>query len=83
MLLAASNGCGDDTTSQALTVEPNPGSATLDIGENEGFEGDVVSVPVVLKEFIGELAAIQGTIEFEDAGVGAFSRISVGSVQCR
>ena len=78
LLLVASNGCGADTTSQALTVEPNPGSATLDIGENEGFEGEVVSVPVVLKEFVGELAAIQGTIEFEDAGVGSFSGFQPG-----
>lgn len=84
--LSLSNACGSDEFSRSITLEPNPGQIALDVGENEGFEGEVVQVPVILKEYEGTLAALQGTVKFETLGVGEFqgftgNLISAGNIQ--
>ena len=84
--LSLSNACGSDEQSRFVTLEPNAGEIALDVGENEGFEGQVVPVPVILREYEGTLAALQGTLEFETAGVAEFqgftgNLISAGNIQ--
>jgi PKD repeat protein len=84
--LSLTNECGSDEIAKSVTVEPNAGQISLDVGENEGFEGQVVPVPVILREYEGTLAALQGTLRFETAGVGEFqgfsgNLISAGNIQ--
>jgi PKD repeat protein len=84
--LSLSNACGSDEQSRFVTLEPNAGEIALDVGENEGFEGDVVLVPVILKEYVGTLAALQGTARFATSGVAEFqgftgNLISAGNIQ--
>jgi PKD repeat protein len=68
--LVANNICGADTASTLLQVGPSSGQVTVDIGEAEGFQGDEVLVPVILKEGTGTLAGIEGTIDFVTDNVG-------------
>lgn len=49
---------------------------TLDIGENMGLEGEIVSVPVILREYVGTLAALQGTLKFSTSEVADIQGIS-------
>ncbi len=84
--LTLTNECGTDEIAKTVTVQPNAGQVALDVGENMGFEGQVVPVPVILLEYTGTLAALQGTLRFETAGVGEFqgfsgNLISAGNIQ--
>jgi PKD repeat protein len=84
--LSLTNECGSDEIAKSVIVEPNAGQISLDVGENMGFEGQVVPVPVILREYTGTLAALQGTLEFETAGVAEFqgfsgNLINAGNIQ--
>lgn len=71
VLLIASNGCGADTSSQAIQIgAPPTGGIVLELGEAEGSAGDTVLLPVIIRGVFDTLISVQGTVEFLAAGVG-------------